>query len=209
MTRHPPIALRAAGRSCRDHGEHRCRREPEFVAAVVDRCRAGLTRTIATRTLFQRRTDAAQDHHEEAAAMAAKGFAEWKGDLQSGSGTFTAGDTISGDYSFKSRFEDGPGANPEQLIAAAHASCFSMALSNMLAEAGTPPESVRTDATVTLRPVDGVPTITKIALVTVGRVPGIDAAAFAEHAAAAKAGCPVSRALAGVPEITLSAALVQ
>ena len=106
--------------------------------------------------------------------MAAKGFAEWKGDVPSGSGTFTAGDTISGDYSFKSRFEDGPGANPEQLIAAAHASCFSMALSNILAQAGTPPESVRTDATVTLRMVDGVPTITNIALVTVGRVPGRD-----------------------------------
>jgi lipoyl-dependent peroxiredoxin len=143
----------------------------------------------------------------EEAGMPAKGFAEWKGDLQSGGGTFTAGDTISGEYSFKSRFEDGPGANPEQLIAAAHASCFSMALSNMLATAGTPPESVRTDATVTLRMVDGVPTITKIALVTVGRVPGIDAATFAEHAAAAKAGCPVSRALAGVPEITLDASL--
>jgi osmotically inducible protein OsmC len=141
------------------------------------------------------------------AGMPAKGFAEWKGDLQSGGGTFTAGDTISGEYSFKSRFEDGPGANPEQLIAAAHASCFSMALSNALAQAGTPPESVRTDATVTLRMVDGTPTITKIALVTVGRVPGIDAATFAEQAAAAKAGCPVSRALAGVPEITLEASL--
>jgi osmotically inducible protein OsmC len=141
------------------------------------------------------------------ATMPAKGSAEWKGDLPSGSGTFTAGDSISGEYSFKSRFEDGPGANPEQLIAAAHASCFSMALSNILAEAGTPPESVHTDATVTLRFVDGVPTITKIALVTVGRVPGIDAAAFAEHAAAAKAGCPVSQALAGVSEITLEASL--
>jgi osmotically inducible protein OsmC len=139
--------------------------------------------------------------------MAAKGSAEWKGDVPSGSGTFTAGDTISGEFSFKSRFEDGPGANPEQLIAAAHASCFSMALSNILAQAGTPPESVHTDATVTLRFVDGAPTITSIALVTVGRVPGIDAAAFAEHAAAAKAGCPVSRALAGVPEITLEASL--
>jgi lipoyl-dependent peroxiredoxin len=143
----------------------------------------------------------------EEAGMPAKGFAEWKGDVPSGSGTFTAGDTISGEYSFKSRFEDGPGANPEQLIAAAHASCFSMALSNILAQAGTPPESVRTDATVTLRMVDGAPTITKIALVTVGRVPGIDAAAFAEHAAAAKAGCLVSRALAGVSEITLEASL--
>ena len=139
--------------------------------------------------------------------MTAKGSAEWKGDVPSGSGTFTAGDTISGEYTFKSRFEDGPGANPEQLIAAAHASCFWMALSNILAQAGSPPESVRTEATVTLRPVDGAPTITKIALVTVGRVPGIDAAAFAEAAAAAKVGCPVSRALAGVPEITLEATL--
>lgn len=139
--------------------------------------------------------------------MPAKGSAEWKGDLPSGSGTFTAGDTISGGYTFKSRFEDGPGSNPEQLIAAAHASCFSMALSNMLAKAGNPPESVRTDATVTLRPVDGAPTITKIDLVTVASVPGITDAAFQEHAAAAKAGCPVSRALASVPEITLNATL--
>jgi osmotically inducible protein OsmC len=139
--------------------------------------------------------------------MPAKGSAEWKGDVPTGTGTFTAGDTISGGYTFKSRFEDGPGSNPEQLIAAAHAACFSMALSNLLAQAGTPPESVHTDATVTLRRVDGVPTITNIALVTVGTVPGIDEAAFAEHAAAAKAGCPVSRALAGVPEITLEASL--
>lgn len=139
--------------------------------------------------------------------MPAKGSAEWKGDLATGSGTFTAGDTISGEYSFKSRFEDGPGANPEQLIAAAHASCFTMALSNILAEAGTPPDSVKTDATVTLRFVDGAPTITKIELVTVGNVPGIADAAFREHAAAAKAGCPVSRALASVPEITLEASL--
>ena len=139
--------------------------------------------------------------------MPAKGSAEWKGDVPTGSGTFTAGDTISGEYSYKSRFEDGPGANPEQLIAAAHASCFSMALSNLLARAGTPPESVRTDATVTLRIVDGAPTITKIALVTVGRVPGVDEAAFQEHAATAKATCPVSRALTGVPEVTLEASL--
>jgi osmotically inducible protein OsmC len=139
--------------------------------------------------------------------MAAKGNAEWKGDLQSGSGTFTAGDSISGGYTFKSRFEDGPGSNPEQLIAAAHASCFSMALSNNLAKAGTPPDSVRTEASVQLRNIDGKPTIAKIELVTVGRVPGIDQAAFQEQAEAAKEGCPVSRALAGVPEITLDATL--
>jgi osmotically inducible protein OsmC len=139
--------------------------------------------------------------------MPAKGSAEWKGDLPSGSGTFTAGDSINGGYTFKSRFEDGPGSNPEQLIAAAHAACFSMALSNLLAQAGTPPDSIQTDATVTLRRIDDKPTIATIALVTVGRVPGIDEAAFIEHANAAKAGCPVSRALAAVPEITLEASL--
>ncbi len=141
--------------------------------------------------------------------MPAKGSAEWKGDVPSGSGTFTAGDTITGGYTYKSRFEDGPGSNPEQLVAAAHAACFSMALSSILAQSGSPPDSVRTDATVTLRPVNGKPTITKIALVTVGRVPGIDEAAFVDHALAAKAGCPVSRALAGVPEITLEASLAR
>ena len=139
--------------------------------------------------------------------MPAKGSAEWRGDLKGGSGTFTAGDSISGDYSFKSRFEDGPGANPEQLIAAAHAACFTMALSAGLADAGTPVESVKTDATVTLRFVDGAPTITALALRTVGSVPGIDEAAFQEAAQGAKAGCPVSRALAGVGEITLEASL--
>ncbi len=139
--------------------------------------------------------------------MPAKGSAEWQGDLKSGTGTFTAGDGISGEYSFKSRFEDGPGANPEQLIAAAHASCFSMALSAGLADAGTPVDSVKTDATVTLRFVDGAPTITAIALRTVGRVPGIDEATFQAAAEEAKKGCPVSRAVAGVSEITLEASL--
>jgi lipoyl-dependent peroxiredoxin len=139
--------------------------------------------------------------------MPAHGNAEWKGDLKSGTGSFVAGDSITGDYSFKSRFEDGPGANPEQLIAAAHAACFSMALSAGLADAGTPAESVKTDATVTLRFVDGAPTITSIALTTVGTVPGIDEAAFKAAAQGAKEGCPVSRALAGVPEITLDASL--
>jgi osmotically inducible protein OsmC len=139
--------------------------------------------------------------------MPAKGSAEWKGDLQTGAGTFTAGDTITGGYTFKSRFEDGPGSNPEQLIAAAHASCFSMSLANLLAQAGHTAEFVRTDAAVTLRRVDNRPTITTIALTTVVKVPGLDEATFLEHANAAKAGCPVSRALAAVPEITLSASL--
>jgi len=139
--------------------------------------------------------------------MAAKGNAEWQGDLKDGSGTFTAGDGISGEYSYKSRFEDGPGANPEQLIAAAHSSCFSMALSAALGENGTPAESVKTDASVQLRLVDDAPTITRIDLTTVGVVPGIDEAEFVKLANEAKAGCPVSKALAGVPEINLEASL--
>ena len=139
--------------------------------------------------------------------MPSKGSAEWNGDLQSGRGEFLAGDSITGNYSFKSRFEDGEGANPEQLIGAAHAACFSMALSNMLSEAGNVPDSVKTEAVVTLKIVDGDPTITKIALTTVGQVPGIDEDAFKEQAEAAKKGCPVSKALAGVDEITLDASL--
>jgi lipoyl-dependent peroxiredoxin len=139
--------------------------------------------------------------------MPAKGSAEWKGELRSGTGTFTAGDGIQGEYSFRSRFEDGPGANPEQLIAAAEAACFSMALSAALADAGTPVDSVQTAATVTLRFVDDAPTITSVALTTVGRVPSIDESAFKEAAEGAKKNCPVSRALAGVPEITLEASL--
>jgi len=139
--------------------------------------------------------------------MSAKGNAEWQGDLKSGKGTFTAGDSITGEYSFKSRFEDGPGANPEQLIAAAHASCFSMALSAALEEAGSVADSVKTDAKVTLRLLDDGPSITKIELATVGVVPGLDDAKFQEIAAGAKANCPVSKALAGVPDITLEATL--
>lgn len=139
--------------------------------------------------------------------MPSKGSAKWEGDLKSGRGTFTAGEDITGNYSFKSRFEDGEGANPEQLIGAAHAACFSMALSSALAEAGTPVDSVETEAVVTLRVVDGAPTITKIALTTVGRVPGLGDDGFAAAAKDAKANCPVSKALAGVPEITLDASL--
>lgn len=140
--------------------------------------------------------------------MPARATAEWNGDLKSGEGTFTAGESIGGRYSYKTRFEDEPGANPEQLIAAAHASCFSMALAAALGDAGTPADSVKTDAVVTLRFVDGAPTITSIALSTEGRVPGIDEQTFKAKAEEAKRGCPVSRALAGVPEVTLEATLV-
>jgi lipoyl-dependent peroxiredoxin len=131
--------------------------------------------------------------------------AEWQGDLTSGAGTFEgASGVISGKYSFKTRFEDEPGTNPEELIAAAHASCFSMALSNILAEAGHTSESVNTTAKVHFRIIDGAPTISQIDLETEGKVPGIDQQQFADYAEQAKAGCPVSRALAAVGEITLS-----
>jgi osmotically inducible protein OsmC len=136
-----------------------------------------------------------------------KAHATWNGDIPSGSGSFTAGDSINGGVTYKSRFEGGPGSNPEQLIGAAQATCFSMALASALATAGFPAESIETDAAVTLRPVDGVPTITKIELVTTGRVRGLAASTFHEIATASKANCPVSRALAGVPEVTLQATL--
>ena len=136
------------------------------------------------------------------------GSAEWRGDLQSGSGELTVGDGVfQGQYSFASRFEEGEGTNPEELIAAAHASCFAMALSNILAEHGHQPESVRTTARVHLRNVDGAPTIAKIELDVEARVPDLDEDHFREHAEEAKAGCPVSRALAGVPDIQMNARL--
>jgi osmotically inducible protein OsmC len=138
------------------------------------------------------------------------GTAEWRGDLRSGSGTVeVASGLFSGKYSFKTRFEDEPGTNPEELIAAAHAACFSMALSNILAEAGHAPASVNTTAKVHLRTLEGGPAINQIDLVTEGSVPGIDQEQFAGYAQQAKEGCPVSRALAGVGEITLDATLVQ
>ena len=136
------------------------------------------------------------------------GTAEWRGDLRSGSGTVSvASGLFDGNYSFASRFEEGPGTNPEELIGAAHASCFSMALSNILTEAGHAPESVRTTAKVHLRNIDGQPTIARIDLVTEGQVPGVDQQEFDRYAAQAKEGCPVSRALAGVDEVTLDAKL--
>jgi lipoyl-dependent peroxiredoxin len=136
------------------------------------------------------------------------GYAEWRGGLKDGSGTVSvASGLFSGAYSFSTRFEEEPGTNPEELIAGAHAACFSMALSNILAGAGHTPDSVKTTARVHLRPVDGSPTIARIDLVTVGSVPGIDQQQFVEYATTAKQGCPVSRALGAVPEITLDATL--
>jgi osmotically inducible protein OsmC len=136
------------------------------------------------------------------------GSAEWKGDLKGGSGSVTVGEGVfEGQYSFASRFEEGEGTNPEELLGAAHASCFAMALSLLLSEAGHPPDSVRARAKVQLRNVDGLPTIARIELEVEGSVPGLDEEAFRGFAEKAKAGCPVSRALAGVPEIELSAKL--
>ena len=141
--------------------------------------------------------------------MAARnGSAEWRGDLKGGSGTVKVGDGVfEGNYSFSSRFEDGEGTNPEELIGAAHAGCFAMALSLVLTEAANPPESIKAEARVHLRIVEGLPTIAKIDLEVEGTVPGIDEDAFRSYAEKAKDGCVVSRALSGVPEITLNARL--
>jgi lipoyl-dependent peroxiredoxin len=139
------------------------------------------------------------------------GSAQWRGDLQNGSGTVTVGSGVfEGAYSFDSRFGEGEGGgtNPEQLIAAAHAACFSMALSNILSTAGHVPESVRTQARVDLRFIDGAPTLSRITLETEGNVPGLSEQEFQGFAEEAKANCPVSRALAGVPDIALTAKLV-
>jgi osmotically inducible protein OsmC len=133
----------------------------------------------------------------------------WQGSLREGSGTITK--TTSGalgqlNVTWASRSEDDTGGktSPEELIAAAHAACFSMALSAELARAGSPPEELHTSATVTFQPGEG---ITKSALTVEGRVPGLDEAAFLEAAETAKANCPVSQALASVPSITLDAHL--
>lgn len=137
------------------------------------------------------------------------GEAEWKGDLQQGSGEVSLGSgAFKGSYSFKSRFEDdgGPGTNPEELIAAAHAACFSMALSNGLASAGHTPERVHTTATVRLERTDSGPAISRIDLDCEAVVPGLSEEDFAAQAETAKANCPVSKALSAV-EITLQARL--
>jgi osmotically inducible protein OsmC len=135
--------------------------------------------------------------------------AEWRGALMDGSGRVELGSgTFAGPYDFRSRFQDGGGTNPEELIGAAHAGCFSMALSNMLAQAGSPPEYVRTTAKVHLEKGDAGFAISRIDLDTEGSVPGMDEATFLGHAQNAKAQCPVSKALASV-EITLTAKLAR
>jgi osmotically inducible protein OsmC len=134
--------------------------------------------------------------------------AEWKGNLSRGTGQMRLGSgAFEGAYSFPSRFEDGPGSNPEELIGAAHAGCFSMALSHMLSEAGHIPDVVHTTAKVHINKVKEGFKITTIELQTEGKVPGIDQKTFEEKAEAAKEGCPVSKALAGT-EIKLQAKLL-
>ena len=134
--------------------------------------------------------------------------AVWNGDLQSGTGQMVVGNNAyTGDFSFKSRFEEGEGTNPEELIAAAHAACFAMALSNILASDGHTPDIVQASARVQLRNVDGAPTLARIDLEAVGSVPDLSEDDFKRYADQAKKECPVSRALAGVPEIELNAKL--
>ena len=133
--------------------------------------------------------------------------ARWEGALQDGSGTMAFGSgAFEGQFSYASRFEEGPGTNPEELIGAAHAGCFSMAFANTLATAGHDPQRVETTARVHLEPGDDGPSITRIELQTEGEVPGIDPDEFQQLAETAKANCPVSKALAGV-DISLDATL--
>ena len=129
--------------------------------------------------------------------------AEWKGSLKEGKGHVEFGG-FAGDYTFAGRFETAHGTNPEELLAAAHASCFSMQLSGLLTANHTPPTAIQTTAKVTIVPGQG---ITKSALEVTATVPSIEQAKFAELANQAKEICPVSRALIGIPEITLQAKL--
>jgi osmotically inducible protein OsmC len=133
--------------------------------------------------------------------------AHWEGDIAHGKGTFaTESGLVSASYSFGTRFSNEPGTNPEELVAAAHAACFSMALSGALTRAGHPPASIDTEARVHLQRAAGGFEITGIALTTRVSAPGLDHAEFEQLAAAAKAGCPISKALRAV-DISLEAIL--
>jgi len=139
--------------------------------------------------------------------MIRRAEAQWKGTLREGAGHVkTETGALDSAYGFRSRFEGGGETNPEELIAAAHAACFTMALSAALTTAGHPPASIRTTAAVQLNKLESGWSINRIDLETTGEVPGIDAAAFEAAASGAKANCPVSKALAGA-EIHLKAAL--
>lgn len=133
--------------------------------------------------------------------------AEWQGELKGGKGTISTGSGLlsNAQYSFSTRFENGVGTNPEELIAAAHAACFSMALSAQLTNVGLKPESIKTEATVTMEKQDAGFAITAVHLNVVAQVPGADQAAFEKAAQAAKEGCPVSKVLKA--NITMDAKL--
>ncbi|HEY8533401.1 MAG TPA: OsmC family protein [Micromonospora sp.] len=136
--------------------------------------------------------------------------AEWRGNLTDGSGSIRTGKGgLQGSYSFRSRFEEGEGTNPEELVAAAHAGCFSMALSKGLSDAGFTPVSVNTTVELHLEKTDAGMTITRIDLNTVADVPEIEDARFQEIARNAKDNCPISRLLAPAAQITLSARLAR
>lgn len=135
--------------------------------------------------------------------------ATWNGSIKDGDGSMTVGDGVwEGSYSVPSRFEDGEGTNPEELLGAAHAGCFSMALSGILSRAGHEVRSIRTTADVTVEKGDDGFVITRIHLDCEGDVEGIDQDGFEQSAQEAKSNCPVSKALAGVGEISLDAKLV-
>jgi len=134
--------------------------------------------------------------------------AVWEGKLRDGKGSFKAqSGTFSGSFSFGTRFEGKKGSNPEELLAAAHAGCFSMALSAALEKAGYAPVRIETRAAVTIETVDGAPKVTRSALDVRGRVEGIDEATFAQVAETAKKNCPLSKAIQGNVEITMQAKL--
>jgi osmotically inducible protein OsmC len=139
--------------------------------------------------------------------MKRKASAVWKGGLKDGTGTISTESGVLSDtqYSFSTRFEEGTGTNPEELIAAAHAGCFSMALSGQLGNAGMTAENISTSATVTLEKTDAGFTVTKVHLDVTAKIPGADQQAFETAANNAKAGCPISRLLKA--EITMDAKL--
>lgn len=135
--------------------------------------------------------------------------ATWSGTLKEGNGLMKSGSGhFEGAFTFASRFEEGKGTNPEEMIGAAHAGCYSMFLSALLSGEGFNPTKIETTATVHLGRDESGPLITKIELVTEAAVPGLEEAKFMELAEKAKAGCPISRALAAVPEVTLKATLL-
>jgi lipoyl-dependent peroxiredoxin len=140
--------------------------------------------------------------------MVRKASAVWKGSLKEGKGTISSESGVLSNtpYSFSTRFENAKGTNPEELIAAAHAGCFTMALSAQLGNAGITPESLETTASLTLDKLEAGWTVTKVHLDVAARIPGADKAAFDKAAENAKAGCPISRLLKA--EITMTARLV-